>query len=165
MPKALNCELTDFTKKGVWFTCILYSDLLQVALPVNLSRLIWNAQKVFHVDMRSQTDLHPLKVVQDVRELSKKLVIVRGDDPLSKEAQRNATLLFNILLRSVLCSKKMGEEHRLSSEAFEWVIGEIETRFQQSQVCLMVAPIVIYNVVCSNWNLYVVVCSDWNLYV
>ena len=38
------------------------SLLLQVALPVNLSRLIWNAQKVFHIDTRGQTDLHPLKV-------------------------------------------------------------------------------------------------------
>lgn len=102
---------------------------------MNLSRLVWNAQKLFHVDMRAQADLHPLKVVEDVRELSKKLVIVKGEDSLSKEAQRNATLLFNILLRSFLCSKKMGEEHCLSSEAFEWVIGEIEARFQQAQVC------------------------------
>jgi DNA-directed RNA polymerase II subunit RPB1 len=86
------------------------------------------------VDTRSKTDLHPLKVVEDVRELSKKLVIVKGVDELSQEAQKNATLLFNILLRSVLCSKKMAEEHRLSSEAFEWVVGEIETRFQQAQV-------------------------------
>lgn len=86
------------------------------------------------MDTRSKTDLHPLKVVEDVRELSKKLVIVKGEDKLSMEAQRNATLLFNILLRSVLSSKKMAEEHRLSSEAFEWVIGEIETRFQQAQV-------------------------------
>ena len=86
------------------------------------------------MDTRAKTDLHPLKVVEDVRELSKKLVIVKGEDKLSMEAQKNATLLFNILLRSVLSSKKMSEEHRLSSEAFEWVIGEIETRFQQAQV-------------------------------
>lgn len=104
---------------------------------MNLSRLIWNAQKIFHVDMRSQTDLHPLKVVEGVRELSKKLVIVKGEDVLSKEAQSNATLLFNILLRSVLCSKKMAEEHRLSSEAFEWILGEIEAKFQQAQVRLL----------------------------
>lgn len=103
-------------------------------MPVNLSRLIWNAQKIFHVDLRSQTDLHPLKVVEDVRELSSKLIIVKGNDELSKVAQKNATLLFSILLRSVLCSKKMAEEHRLNTEAFEWIIGEIEAKFQQSQV-------------------------------
>ena len=74
-------------------------------------------------------------MVEDVRSLSKKLVIVKGDDELSRQAQLNATLLFNILLRSTLCSKRMSEEHKLSIEAFEWIIGEIEARFQQAQVC------------------------------
>ena len=101
---------------------------------MNLSRLIWNAQKIFHIDTRSQADLHPLKVVEGVRDLSKKLLIVKGEDELSKQAQINATLLFNALLRSTLCSKKVSEEHKLSSEAFEWLLGEIETRFQQAQV-------------------------------
>jgi len=72
-----------------------------------------------------------------VQELSKKLIIVHGDDEISKQAQFNATLLFNILLRSVLCSKRVTEEHKLSTEAFEWVLGEIETRFQQAQVSII----------------------------
>lgn len=69
-----------------------------------------------------------------VQELSKKLIIVNGDDPLSRQAQENATLLFNIHLRSTLCSKRMTEEFRLSTEAFEWLLGEIETKFNQSIV-------------------------------
>ena len=69
-----------------------------------------------------------------VEELSKKLVVVKGNDHLSVQAQENATLLFSILLRSTFCSKRMAEEHKLSLEAFEWVLGEIETRFQQAQV-------------------------------
>ena len=75
-----------------------------------------------------------------MQELSSKLVIVKGSDRISLEAQKNATLLFNILLRSTLCSKRVAEEHKLSTEAFEWIIGEIETRFQQAQVgsCLLV---------------------------
>lgn len=36
----------------------------RVALPVNLSRLIWNAQKTFRINSRSATDLHPLRVVE-----------------------------------------------------------------------------------------------------
>lgn len=71
-----------------------------------------------------------------VQELSKKLVIVNGDDPLSRQAQQNATLLFNIHLRSTLCSKRMTEEFRLSTEAFDWLLGEIETKFNQSIVGL-----------------------------
>ncbi|XP_035753011.1 DNA-directed RNA polymerase II subunit RPB1-like [Egretta garzetta] len=49
-----------------------------------------------------------------VKELSRKLVIVNGDDPLSRQAQENATLLFNIHLRSTLCSRRMVEEFRPS---------------------------------------------------
>jgi len=69
-----------------------------------------------------------------VRELSKKLVIVEGEDEISQQAQKNATLLFGALLRSVLCSRRVSEEHKLTSEAFEWLLGEIETRFKQAQV-------------------------------
>ena len=68
-----------------------------------------------------------------VDELSKKLVVVKGEDRLSVQAQENATLLFNILLRSTLCSKRVAEEHKLSSQAFEWLLGEIESRFLRSQ--------------------------------
>lgn len=53
---------------------------------------------------------------------------------LSRQAQENATLLFNIHLRSTLCSKRMTDEFRLSTEAFDWLLGEIETKFNQSIV-------------------------------
>lgn len=69
-------------------------------------------------------------------DLSKKLIIVNGDDPLSRQAQENATLLFNIHLRSTLCSRRMTEEFRLSTEAFDWLLGEIETKFNQSIVSI-----------------------------
>lgn len=69
-----------------------------------------------------------------MQELSTKLIIVKGEDALSRRAQENATLLFNILLRSHLCSKRMAEEYKLNSEAFEWLLGEIEARFQQAHV-------------------------------
>ena len=59
---------------------------------------------------------------------------MEGEDEISKQAQRNATLLFNILLRSWLCSRRMADEHKLSEEAFEWVLGEIESKFQQAKV-------------------------------
>ena len=61
---------------------------------------------------------------------------MNGEDLLSKQAQQNATLLFNIHLRSTLCSRRMTEEFRLSTEAFEWLLGEIEAKFNQSIVSL-----------------------------
>lgn len=61
-------------------------------------------------------------------------MIVNGEDRLSRQAQENATLLFNIHLRSTLCSKRMTEEFRLTTEAFDWLLGEIETKFNHSVV-------------------------------
>lgn len=105
----------------------------KVVLPCNLQRMIWNVQKIFHINKRSPTDLSPIRVIQGVRDLLKKCVIVAGDDRLSIQANENATLLFQCLVRATLCTKYVSEEYRLSTEAFEWLIGEIETRFQQAQ--------------------------------
>jgi DNA-directed RNA polymerase II subunit RPB1 len=35
-----------------------------VYLPCEIKRLISNAQKQFHIDMRAPTDLHPLEVIE-----------------------------------------------------------------------------------------------------
>ncbi|KJE89904.1 polymerase II polypeptide A [Capsaspora owczarzaki ATCC 30864] len=110
------------------------SGMLDAAVPVNVPRLIWNAQKTFNIDKRHQSDLHPVAVIEGVRRLTENLVIVKGSDPISVEAQNNAICLFGIHLRSVLNSKRVLLEHRLHSQAFEWLLGEIESRFQQAKV-------------------------------
>lgn len=50
---------------SVVISCIL-SFLLQVVLPCNLARMIWNAQKIFRINPRTPTDLNPLRVVEGV---------------------------------------------------------------------------------------------------
>lgn len=35
----------------------------KIVLPCNLQRMIWNAHKIFKIDQRKPTDLHPLKVI------------------------------------------------------------------------------------------------------
>lgn len=70
-----------------------------------------------------------MEVVYKVKSLAAKLVVVAGEDPLSVEAQRNATVLFMALLRSTLASKRAISEFKLKPAAFDWIIGEIETRF------------------------------------
>lgn len=104
-----------------------------VVLPCNLQRMIWNVQKIFHINKKSTTDLSPLQVIQGVRKLLKRCIIVVGEDRISIQANENATLLFQCLVRSTLCSKLVSEQYRLTTEAFEWLLGEIETRFQQAQ--------------------------------
>ena len=106
----------------------------KIVLPCNLNRLIWNAQKTFHVNLRGQTDLSPLRVIEGVEDLISKLTIVPGVDHLSVQANENATLLFKAMLRSTLCTKRVAEEFKLTNEAFEWLLGEVDTRFKQSQV-------------------------------
>ncbi|EPS67076.1 hypothetical protein M569_07699, partial [Genlisea aurea] len=103
-------------------------------LPVNIRRLVLNAQKTFKVDFRRPSDIYPMEIVEAVDKLQERLKVVVGDDYLSMEAQKNATLFFNILLRSALASKRVLKEYRLTREAFDWVIGEIESRFLQSLV-------------------------------
>merc|ERR1719461_1915633 len=105
----------------------------QVHLPCNLERMIRNAQKIFHINLRNPTDLSPVKVIEGARSLLEKCIIVRGDDKLSKQANENATTLFQCHIRSMLCTKSLAETYKLSEEAFEWLLGEIESKFAQAQ--------------------------------
>lgn len=113
---------------------IFSSPNVKIHLPCNLQRLIWNAQKIFHVDTKKKCDLSPLKVIEGVRDMTERLMIVSGEDRISQQAQYNATLLMKILIRSTLSTKQMARHHKLNAEAFEWILGEIETRFNQAIV-------------------------------
>ena len=106
----------------------------RIVLPCNLKRLIWNAQKKFKVNQRSTSKLNPIRVIDDVKDLCNKLIVIKGSDNHSICANSNATFLMNIMLRSTFSSKRVAEEFHLSSEAFEWLLGEVETRFTQAQV-------------------------------
>ena len=106
-------------------------------LPVNIDRLIWIAQKKFvrNNDVLMPTDLNPRIVIETVRRICDAgLPVVVGDDPLSKEAQANATLLFQILVRSKLASKRCLKDYRLNQKALEMIEGEIAVRFREALV-------------------------------
>lgn len=131
--ESLAAELAQLAEDRAAVRQLVPSGDASIHLPVNLARIIWNAQKKFNLSGRARvTDLSPSDVADAVRKLSARLVVVPGDDTLSVEAQRNATVLFNVLLRSKLASKKVLKEHRLSAGAFHWVLGEVEERFKQS---------------------------------
>ena len=102
--------------------------------PGNVRRVIHNAIRQFQIDQGQPSDLHPKKVIQKVNALLDRLVVVVGDDPLSVEAQANATTNYRILLRSYLASKRVLKEFRLTEAALDWVIGEVETRFHVAKV-------------------------------
>lgn len=103
-------------------------------LPVNLRRVILNAQQIFNVDPNKATNLTIPEIANGVKQLAEKLIVVRGTDELTKEAQYNATLLFKCLVRSVFSVKRVVSEYHLTRDSFEWVLGEIESQFSRSLV-------------------------------
>ena len=60
------------------------------------------------------------------------LIVVRGDDATSKEAQSNATILLKAQLRSRLAYKRIIVENSLDRLAFNHVMGEVKSRFQKA---------------------------------
>lgn len=103
-------------------------------LPVNIQRVIQNSQQIFHIDPRVPSDLDPVYLLEQREALAERLLVVRGDDKLSRAAQKNATLVFNMLLRSHLATRRVLEEYHLNRVAFDWVIGEVEQIFNKAVV-------------------------------
>jgi DNA-directed RNA polymerase II subunit RPB1 len=89
-------------------------------LPVDLQRIVQNAVQIFHIDRRKPSDLEPGYIIDAVKDLGKRLVVVRGDDLLSLEAQENSTLTFRMHLRATFASRRVLEKFHLNREAFEW---------------------------------------------
>ncbi|KAK4136582.1 beta and beta-prime subunits of DNA dependent RNA-polymerase [Trichocladium antarcticum] len=105
-------------------------------LPLNIARIIENAKKLFKVDDTRRSDLTPKDVVPAVQALLDRMVVVRGTDPISEEADYNSTILFKIQLRSRLAFKRLAVEQRVNKLAFDHILGELENRWSRS----MVAP-------------------------
>lgn len=109
-------------------------DKEQMPLPFNVVRILETAKTTFRIRDGMRSDLHPAEAIPAVRELLAKLIIVRGDDALSREAQDNATILFKIHLRSRLAFKRIVTEYSLNKLALQHVLGEIESRFARAPV-------------------------------
>ena len=110
----------------------------EVHLPVNLPRIIWNAKEQFKIKPNTVSDLDPSYVLSKLKALTEELspipgIKVRGD-PLIMSAKENSTWLFKIYCRSLLSTKKMIFEDRMSYASFDWVIGEVKSRFEQALV-------------------------------
>lgn len=103
-------------------------------LPFNIVRIIETARSIFRLRKGVRSDLHPAQAIPAVKGLLDKLVVVRGDDPMSREMQENATILFKILLRSRLAFKRMVTEYNLNKLALQHILGEIESRFSRAAV-------------------------------
>lgn len=105
---------------------------------VNVPRIIWNAKEQFNIKSHSKSDLHPIKAIQMLEGFTNELAPIPGvfikNDPLILEANKDSTWLFKIYLRQMLNSKAVIQQEKLSSQAFDWILGEIKSRFDQALV-------------------------------
>ncbi|KAH8179404.1 RNA polymerase rpb1, domain 1 domain-containing protein [Sarocladium implicatum] len=109
-------------------------DEESMQLPLNISRLIETSKRVFDIKATERSNLRPVDVIPIVQATLAGMKVVRGNDPISLEADGDATVLFKALLRSRLAFKELIKEHRLSKDAFEYVIGELKTRWERAFV-------------------------------
>lgn len=109
------------------------NDGTDFQLPLNIDRIIGTARTTFRIKSTTKTDLDPKYAIEQVRALLDKLLIVRGDDALSREAQHSATILFKALLRSRLSYKQLVQT-KINRLAFDNIVGEIESRFMRAAV-------------------------------
>lgn len=108
-------------------------DISNFHLPVNIGRLLWSAESRFRVDPNGCSDLDPGYILREVKALLDRLCVVSKSVGMP-ESQDNAKLLFSIFARSMLATKPLMKEHRLTVKAFDWLIAEIENRFLKAQV-------------------------------
>ncbi|KAK7249310.1 DNA-directed 5'-3' RNA polymerase [Aureococcus anophagefferens] len=131
-------------------------------LPVNLARLVWAAQRQFECGPRlERAQLDPRVALSGVARLCRALRTCRAsesgpaaaasametdddaDGVAAVDALVNAgrtetdaedpTALFAILIRCTLAARKCCFEYRLNRAAFDWLMGEIESRFVQAR--------------------------------
>ncbi|MCJ1449257.1 MAG: DNA-directed RNA polymerase II subunit rpb1 [Stictis urceolatum] len=103
-------------------------------LPINVIRILESAKSTFKIKDGSRSDLHPTEVIPQVQELLDRLIVVRGEDLLSREGQNNATLIFKAHLRSRLAFKRLVAEYSFNRLALQHILGEIENRFARAAV-------------------------------
>ena len=105
-----------------------------------MARLIWNAKAQFGIKANSKSDLKPSTVTGKLQQLLGDLCVLPGSKLLKnqgdviKSADMNARRLFNIFMRFTLCAKNVIMKERLTGPSFDWLLGEIKSRFETSIV-------------------------------
>ena len=93
---------------------------------------------MFSIRPLQKSNIHPSYVLGKLQTLMDELAPIPGvwikNDPLIIEANRDSTWLFKIYLRSLLNTKAVIQQERLSKESFDWILGEIKSRFEQALV-------------------------------
>ncbi|TFK38673.1 hypothetical protein BDQ12DRAFT_683152 [Crucibulum laeve] len=79
-----------------------------------------NAIHIFHIDRRKPSDLEPSYIVDAVRALNQRFIVVCGDDELSHPPG------------AAFASRRVLEKFNSTGEASDWVLGEAESKLNPS---------------------------------
>ena len=104
----------------------------KMQLPLNVSRMIRNAKDKFKIRDGARSDLDPSEAIPKIKAMLDRLMIVRGEDDLSKQADKDAMLLAKANFRSRLAFKRVVKEDSLNKLALDNILGDIENRFSRS---------------------------------
>ena len=96
--------------------------------------MLINVKKAHGITGKSKCTINPRDVIEKVKSLTEKLKITYREDDVDRETNQNATFLISSLIRSILCVKEVCETHRLSQEAFDHLLINIERTFEQAKV-------------------------------
>jgi len=134
--RALDQEFEEIKNdRAILRATLNQEELDNFQLPLNIQRMIRSAQARFGINPeKAVSNLTPIEAIQQVRETLDRLVVIRGTDELSVEAQNSATYLFKAHLRARLAFKKLAVVHRLNKEALKYILGELEDRFLKAAV-------------------------------
>jgi DNA-directed RNA polymerase II subunit RPB1 len=110
------------------------TDDAKYYLPLNIDRIVEDAKARFNIKAGQPSDLHPIDAINQILKLLDELVVIRGEDPLSIEAQDSATTLFKCLLRSRLAFKRIVMEDNLNKAALDFIVGQIKDRFLRAAI-------------------------------
>lgn len=139
----LQAEYTQLVQDRDDSRKMIDKDKVQMSLPINLLRLIRNAQTAFEVGRPSQTsDLNPGAIISGVQKLERDIrqffpshnKAPGGNfrDPYCEKRVDLALRLFGVHLRTTLAAKRVMKEYRLSEKSFEFLLGEIRLKYLQS---------------------------------
>lgn len=100
-----------------------------VDLPVNIRRLIENTKSLFKCGKNTKTDLTPEMVRSKVNKLLQEIPeAYRNKDDITY-IELSATIFFQALVKMFLGVKPVIYEHRLTSEAFDYILDNIKRKF------------------------------------
>lgn len=101
-----------------------------VDLPINIRRLIDNTKSFFRLSDKTKTDMTPKYIHSKITELVNELPsCYRNRKEDISDSEKNALILFGILIKSYLSVKQIIVDYHFTKEALNFVIDTIKRKF------------------------------------